>query len=176
MGPPVTEAQSGPLPPPPASLQPELGQPSGLLPLSSSAVLLVKLVCRVLIAAMTFISLIVLATNTNFDAFFAYRYVMFVIVLAFVYSLLQTALSIFHLTSGNRVSNSFAFLDFYGDLVLVYTLATGAAAGFGITVDLDRIIRGLNIDKGDYIEKNNATSSLLFLSSVCAVVTLVLSR
>uniref|UniRef100_A0A7N0VGE5 CASP-like protein n=1 Tax=Kalanchoe fedtschenkoi TaxID=63787 RepID=A0A7N0VGE5_KALFE len=181
---------SGLSPPPPMVQSPELGQQPVYSPPSTSTVLVVKLVCKALTAALIFISFIILVTNNTSDLiefactgavkyvkFYevsAYRYMLFIIVLALVYSLLQTAFSIFHITSQKRVHKGLAVLDFYGDLVLLYALATAAAAGFGATVDLRREISGEVLN--EFFGKGNATSSMLFFASICTAVSLVLSK
>ncbi|KAL0003077.1 hypothetical protein SO802_016858 [Lithocarpus litseifolius] len=99
-------------------------------------------------------------------------------VIGFAYTLLQIAFSIFHIIMGNHLINGDggALLDFYGDKVISYLLATGAAAGFGVTVDLKATFDGfgLVIDKSFY-EKAYASASLLLLAFVCTAILSVIS-
>uniref|UniRef100_A0A7N0VGJ3 CASP-like protein n=1 Tax=Kalanchoe fedtschenkoi TaxID=63787 RepID=A0A7N0VGJ3_KALFE len=148
-------------------------------PPSSSGVLPTMLVLRALTVALTFISLIVLATTTAYA-----RYVLFTMILGLLYSLLQAALTVYHLSSGKRVSNILVYLDFFGDLVLTYALATGAAACFAATVDTRKILEEefprLFDDAygnlfGKFFEKGDATGSMLFIGSICSSVSVVLS-
>uniref|UniRef100_A0A7N0UCL6 CASP-like protein n=1 Tax=Kalanchoe fedtschenkoi TaxID=63787 RepID=A0A7N0UCL6_KALFE len=155
---------------------------------SSSGILLTKLVLRALTIALTFIALLVLTTNTltviylgdygtltpmkvKFNDVISYRYMLFTILLGLLYSLLQTALTAFHLSSGKRISNILVYLDFFGDIVLLYALATGAAAGFAISIDLGEHLK----DYEKFLAKGNASASMLLLGSICSVVSLVFS-
>ncbi|KAA3481814.1 CASP-like protein 4D1 [Gossypium australe] len=58
-----------------------------------------------------------------------------------------------------------AFLvDFYGDKVISYVLASGSAAGFGATKDLKALADATNVDDlDDYFDKAYASASCFSL-------------
>ncbi|XP_050250446.1 CASP-like protein 4D1 [Quercus robur] len=161
-----------------------------MTPPTSSASRFVTLLWKVFNFVLLFISLIVLTTNTataytevltfkvRFNDIYACRYMLATNVIGFAYSLLQIAFSIFHIIMGNHLisGDGGALLDFYGDKVISYLLATGAAAGFGVTVDLKATfdVFGLFIDKSFY-EKAYASASLLLLAFVCTAILSVIS-
>lgn len=60
--------------------------------------------------------------------------------------------------------------------IVSYLLATGAAAGFGVTVDMKTLIELLStFDFGNFYAKGYASSSLLLLAFFCTAVLSVLS-
>uniref|UniRef100_M1CNK4 CASP-like protein n=1 Tax=Solanum tuberosum TaxID=4113 RepID=M1CNK4_SOLTU len=88
----------------------------------------VSLIVRVVTLIFLLISLIVIATNsyttsvsfidikTKSTDFYAYRYLISSVVIGMAYTLLQTAFSIFFVTTGNRLGGEgLCLLDFYGD-------------------------------------------------------------
>ncbi|XP_011069377.1 CASP-like protein PIMP1, partial [Sesamum indicum] len=90
-------------------------------------------------------------------------------------TLLQTAFTIFQVSTGNRLGgDGFTLLDFYGDKALSYMLATGAAAGFGLTVDLNRG-SGSDSDTKSFLNKANAAAALLFIAFIFSAVSSVFS-
>ncbi|KAM4104506.1 hypothetical protein ACJW30_06G163000 [Castanea mollissima] len=161
-----------------------------MVPPTSSASHIVTLLLKFFNFVLLFISLIVLTTNTataytedltfkvRFNGIYAYRYMLATNVFGVVYTLLQIAFSIFHIMMGNHLisGDGGALLDFYGDKVISYLLATGAAAGFGVTVDLKATFDaiGLVIDKSFY-EKAYASASLLLLAFICTAILSVIS-
>ncbi|KAK4489294.1 hypothetical protein RD792_005098 [Penstemon davidsonii] len=95
-------------------------------------------------------------------------------VIGMAYTILQTALTIFTVSTGNRLGgDGFAFLDFFGDKVISYLLATGAAAGFGLTVDSARGVDDSAI--GSYFQKANVSASLLFIGFLFVAISSVFS-
>ncbi|XP_019191992.1 PREDICTED: CASP-like protein PIMP1 [Ipomoea nil] len=148
---------------------------------------LINLVVRVFTIILLVASLIVLATDNityglgfydygyqfKFTDIYAYRYMLSVMVIGLVWILLQSAFTIFHFSSGNPLGgNAFAHIEFYGDKVISYLLGTGAAAGFGLTVDAKRFSE-LDSFENDFFNKANAAASLLliafFLSAISSV-------
>ncbi|XP_009761747.1 CASP-like protein 4D1 [Nicotiana tabacum] len=95
---------------------------------------LFMLTARILTFFFLLISLIVLATTEDFNQISAYRYTFSAIVIGLMYTFLQTALTIFHLISGQNICGDvLAHFEFYGDKVSSHLLATGATTGYGIT-------------------------------------------
>lgn len=56
---------------------------------------------------------------------------------------------------------------------LSYMLATGAAAGFGLTVDLNRV--GVDSDANDFLNKANAAAGLLLGGFIFSAVSSIFS-
>ncbi|KAL0349202.1 UNVERIFIED_CONTAM: CASP-like protein PIMP1 [Sesamum angustifolium] len=147
----------------------------------------IALVIRVVTLVFLVVSVIVMATTTatagtglaevkvKFNDFYAYRYVLAAGVIGIGYTLLQTAFTIFQVSTGNRLGgDGFTLLDFYGDKALSYMLATGAAAGFGLTVDLNRGF-GSDSDTQSFLNKANAAAALLLIAFVFSAVSSVFS-
>ncbi|CAL9008026.1 unnamed protein product [Prunus brigantina] len=141
-----------------------------------------SLILRILTFILLLISLIVLATNTigssdddskvRFTDFYAYRYMLATIVIGIAYTLLQLVLTIFNIV---RSGDSMPFLDFFGDKFISYVLATGAAAGFGLTVDLKRLMDASEVDTLNFDDKAFASASLLLLAFVTTAILSIIS-
>ncbi|KAL7147971.1 hypothetical protein ABFS83_06G146900 [Erythranthe nasuta] len=156
-------------------------------PPSTAVSPVVALIIRVITLISLVICLIIISTNsattyTDFLAikvkstdFYAYRYMLASAVIGLAYTLLQTAFAIFHATTGNRLGgDGFALVDFFGDKALSYILATGAAAGFGLAVDLKRI--GIASDaEHNFLNKGNAAAGVLFIGFIFSAVSSVFS-
>ncbi|PIN20830.1 hypothetical protein CDL12_06468 [Handroanthus impetiginosus] len=150
---------------------------------------IVILIVRVLTFISLLFSVIIIATNTatstvatsfglidikiNFSAFYAYRYMVATGVIGMAYALLQTAFTIFYVTTGTRFGgDGLAFLDFYGDKVFSYLLATGAGAGFGLTVDLKQ---NDDSETNSFLNKAIAAASLLLIGFIFSAISSVFS-
>ncbi|XP_061999493.1 CASP-like protein 4D1 [Rosa rugosa] len=153
--------------------------------LSSASSRTASFILRILAFAFSLISLIVLATNTviaidsdydeakvHFQDFYAYRYMLATIVVGTAYSLLQLVASICTAVSGRE---GMLVLAFFGDKFMSYVLATGAAAGFGVTVDLKRITDAEGLEMSKFYEKAYASASLLLLAFICTAVLSIIS-
>ncbi|KAK4489293.1 hypothetical protein RD792_005097 [Penstemon davidsonii] len=140
---------------------------------------LVALIVRIVTFGGLLISVIVLATTTGFNESYAYRYMLASGVIGMAYTILQTALTLFYLSTGNRLGgDGFAFLDFFGDKVISYMLATGAAAGFGLSVDLARLLQAqgnFNSTAESFLQKANVSASLLFMGFLFSAISSVFS-
>ncbi|XP_009761561.1 CASP-like protein PIMP1 [Nicotiana tabacum] len=147
----------------------------------------VGLIVRVLTFICLLISLILIATNTKtiptnigdvkikFSDFYAYRYLIATVVIGMAYTLLQTAFSIFLVTTGNRLGGEgFCLFDFYGDKFISYFLATGAAASFGMTQDLKQLQNG-DDTLNKFLGIADAAASLCLLGFIFAAVSSVFS-
>ncbi|PON56630.1 CASP-like protein 4D, partial [Parasponia andersonii] len=100
-------------------------------------------------------------------------YVFSTIVIGTAYAILQLPLTIYSVVSNGE---GIPLFDFYGDKVInlvtfgqimSYLLATGAGAGFGITKDTKSLFEMLNTDLGNFYDKSNAATCLLFLAFIC---------
>ncbi|KAI5346387.1 PREDICTED: CASP [Prunus dulcis] len=131
---------------------------------------LASLILRIITFILLLISLIVLGTNTmeinqsklRFQDIYAYRYMLSTIVIGTAYSLLQLALSIQNVVSGQ---DGILLLDFFGDKLISNLLATGTCA---LTVDTKRLTdadpRFVSIDIRKFYDKAYALASLLLLA------------
>ncbi|KAB1217896.1 hypothetical protein CJ030_MR3G014694 [Morella rubra] len=141
-------------------------------------------ILRALSFILLLISLIVLTTNTetlyvafdtikiHFNDIYAYRYMISAIVIGFVYSVIQLVLSVCHALKGHghRGDGGLRF-DFYGDSIIAYLLATGAAAGFGVTKDLKTAYELAGIDLGNkFYDQATASASVLLLAFFCTAI------
>ncbi|KAL3523805.1 hypothetical protein ACH5RR_016639 [Cinchona calisaya] len=195
----ATDHQHIAMPPPSTIEAPAADPPSTATPAlfatactctCTAGLVVIALVVRLLTFVFLLISLIIITTDTvtyddgfgleleaKFNDFYAYRYMLSSIVIGFTYTLVQIAFTIFQVSTGNRVggdTNMAMFhLDFYGDKVISYMLATGAAAGFGLTVDLNRFARN-DLDT-DFLDKAIAASSLLLVGFLFSAVSSVVS-
>ncbi|XP_048326698.2 CASP-like protein 4D1 [Ziziphus jujuba] len=143
-----------------------------------------SLVLRIFTLVLLLISLIVLTTNTKtievsdgsvrlrFSDVYSYKYVLAAIVFGTAYTLLQVGLSVFKVING---SDSNILFDFYGDKIMSYMLATGAAAGFGVTADMKQLFDASELYFHDFYDKAYASCSMLFFAFVCTAVLSVLS-
>ncbi|XP_031108500.1 CASP-like protein PIMP1 [Ipomoea triloba] len=172
---------------------------------------LINLVVRVFTIIFILASLIVLATDNityglgfyDYGGYqikstdiYAYRYMISVMVIGLVWILIQCVFTILHFSSGNPIGgNAFAYIEFYGDKVISYLLGTGAAAGFGLTVDAKRYGGfGLTVDakrsildsyenysssldsfENDFFNKANAAASLLLIAFLLSAISSVFS-
>ncbi|KAI3470714.1 hypothetical protein Pfo_027377 [Paulownia fortunei] len=149
----------------------------------------VSLIVRILTFVCLLISLILLTTATGtasvsdyvdikvrFKDFKAFRYLCATIVIGLAYTVVQTAFTIFQVSTGNRLGgHGLVYVDFYGDKAVSYILATGAAASFGMTQDLNSLIDVKNLGISHFINTTNAAASLCFLGFVFSVVSSVFS-
>ncbi|KAJ4903914.1 CASP-like protein 4D2 [Raphanus sativus] len=147
----------------------------------------VNLLLRVLTALFLVISVIVLTTNSvtigsikfHFNDVYAYRYMLAAAVIGLIYAAMQLFFTICQFSTGT--TNSFNYqLDFYGDKVISYLVATGSAAGFGVTKDLkDAFIALVSLDSTDpvdeFFSKGYASASLLLFAFLCLAVLSVFS-
>ncbi|KAJ1443165.1 Casparian strip membrane protein domain [Sesbania bispinosa] len=151
---------------------------SNSTPSSSTVTKTALLLLRVLTFVFLLIALILIAINKEtadvgdgetqefkFKDVHAYRYMLSTIVIGFVYNLLQMALSIFTVVSGNRVisGNGGYLFDFFGDKIISYFLLSGSAAGFGASEDLHRIFKAGDLPLNSFFGKANASASLLLI-------------
>ncbi|XP_022764537.1 CASP-like protein 4D1 [Durio zibethinus] len=159
-------------------------------PPSSTISRVITLLLKIVMFTLLLASLVVLVTDTatisvdlfpdstvHFDDIYTYRYVLASIIIGLVYSLLQTAFSLYHIATGNRLiagDGAFVF-DFYGDKAISYMVATGSAAGFGATKDLKALADAAKLDLDDYFDKAYASASLLLIAFFCAATLSVFS-
>ncbi|XP_027111003.1 CASP-like protein PIMP1 [Coffea arabica] len=157
-------------------------------PPSTAVSPIVSLLVRILTFVCLLISVIILITNTytersdygdvktKFTDFHAYRYLLGAIVIGLAYTLFQTALTIFLVSTGNRIGgDGMLQLDFYGDKVISYVLATGAAASFGMTQDFKRLVDRSDSGVDKFLSKADAATSLCLLGFLFAAISSIFS-
>ncbi|KAA3481815.1 CASP-like protein 4D1 [Gossypium australe] len=66
-------------------------------------------------------------------------------------------------------------VDFYGDKVISYVLASGSADGFGATKDMKALADATNVDDLDDYYKAYASASFLLFAFTCAAILSVFS-
>ncbi|RID67309.1 hypothetical protein BRARA_D02396 [Brassica rapa] len=158
-------------------------------PLVSLRVVLLSL--RVLTVAFLVITVIILSTNSvtivsqgnslkfHFKDVYAYRYMFSAAIIGLLYAVIQLFFSISELAT--RTKNPFNYqLDFYGDKIISYLVATGSAAGFGVTKDLkDTFLALVVLDSTDPVDKlfsrGYASASMLLFAFFCLAVLSVFS-
>ncbi|CAN4096079.1 unnamed protein product [Withania somnifera] len=151
--------------------------------------LVVPLVIRVITFIFVLVSLIVIATD-SFDAFdiygfpvkvtsndvYAYRYIISADAIGMAYTLLLVVLTIFQVNSGNPIGRGLAYFEFYSDKVILFLLATGAAAGLGLTVEYNRLVDDdITKDVQDFLNTANASASLLLVASIFSAISSIFS-
>ncbi|CAA3002237.1 CASP PIMP1 [Olea europaea subsp. europaea] len=171
-------APIGPTPSNVASQENSKDNTSSAPPLSRVISPIVSLILRILTLVCLFVSLILLTTASHesitFTFFRAYRYLCATIVIGLAYSLLQTAFTIFHVSTGNRIGvDGLDYIDFYGDKVVSYVLATGAAASFGMTQELKNLDSGAGTTK--FIMTTDAATSLCLLAFLFTAISSIFS-
>ncbi|XP_049354816.1 CASP-like protein PIMP1 [Solanum verrucosum] len=156
----------------------------GLEPLVGS------LVMRLITFSCLLVSLIVIATN-SFDTFniyglpirvdstdiHVYRYMISADVIGMAYTLLLIVLIFFQVKSGSPIDSGLAYFEFYGDKIILFLLATGAAAGLGLTVEYNRIKDNDETTQNiqNFINIANASASVLLLGSISSAISSIIS-
>ncbi|KAL7108984.1 hypothetical protein ACP275_06G147800 [Erythranthe tilingii] len=155
-------------------------------PPSTAVSPVIALIIRSITLMSLVICLIIISTNTattyvDFETFkikstdfYAYRYMLASAVIGMAYTLLQTAFTICHATTGIRLGgDGFTLVEFFGDKALSYVLGTGAAAGFGLSVDLKRV--DTSDAEHNFLNKANLAAGVLFIGFIFSAVSSVFS-
>ncbi|KAM3338692.1 CASP-like protein PIMP1 [Capsicum galapagoense] len=106
--------------------------------------------------------------------FYAYRYMLACSSAGFVYSLLQTAIAIIQFKTGDCISDKLSHFDVYADKIMSMIVGTGAAAGFGLTVDLNRLPNRAMVTV-DFLNKENAAASFCIVGFACNMISSFIS-
>ncbi|CAE6039207.1 unnamed protein product [Arabidopsis arenosa] len=151
----------------------------------------VLLLLRVLTAAFLVITVVLISTNTvtlevlrtsikmRFNDVYAYRYMLSAAVIGLLYAVVQLFITISQFATGITHPLSYQF-NFYGDKIISYLLATGSAAGFGVSKDLkDTYLALIEFESTDpvdkFFSKGYASASLLLFAFVSLAVLSVFS-
>uniref|UniRef100_A0A803P1T9 CASP-like protein n=1 Tax=Cannabis sativa TaxID=3483 RepID=A0A803P1T9_CANSA len=159
------------------------------LVLMSTVTRIVCLGLWLFIVILLFIALIVLATNSktiedipitlNVQNVSAYSYMLSVIVFGLVYSLWRLGFSIYLFITNVK---GYFLIDFYGDKIISYLLATGTAAGFAATKDVktyfSQQFQFLDLEDGEldgFCSMGYASASLVLIAFICTAMLSVMS-
>ncbi|KAM7271118.1 hypothetical protein ACFE04_030332 [Oxalis oulophora] len=109
--------------------------------------------------------------RVEFHDVYSYRYMMATIVFGMLYALLQMVFKFYSFNTRKSIiaGDGGLLFDFYGDKVITYFMATGAAAGFGATKDLQ------GSDSSSFYDKGYASASLLLLAFFCSAIISIFS-
>ncbi|KAK6790994.1 hypothetical protein RDI58_010075 [Solanum bulbocastanum] len=110
----------------------------------------------------------------HFTDFYAYRYMLACSGTGFLYSLIQTAIAIIQAKTGDCISDKLTHFDVYADKIMSMIVGTGAAAGFGLTVDLNRLPNHAMVTV-DFLNKENAAASFCLAGFVCNMISSFIS-
>ncbi|XP_073042026.1 CASP-like protein PIMP1 [Primulina eburnea] len=162
-------------------------------PPSTAVPPVVALAARMITFICLLVSAVVMVTNKinmidaesiKFSDFYVYRYMLAAAVIGIAYTLLQAALTLLHVLTGNKIGgDGLRTVDFFGDKVVSYLLATGAAACFGFTVDVKRLndasenVAGIagNTDTDKFLNKANAAAAVLFVGFIFSALSSIIS-
>ncbi|KAM6598897.1 hypothetical protein CsatA_018506 [Cannabis sativa] len=102
------------------------------------------------------------------------KYMLSVIVFGLVYSLWRLGFSIYLFIANVK---GYFLIDFYGDKIISYFLATGTAAGLAVTKDLNAFfnqqLEDYEID--EFCSKGYASASLVLIAFLCTAILSVMS-
>ncbi|KGN51298.1 hypothetical protein Csa_008715 [Cucumis sativus] len=156
--------------------------------MASKGLRIASLILRNLTFILTFISLLIVATNSKtvlidgtvgevkvkFNNVASYRYLVATAVIGGALSLLQIVFNIYHLITNGEGTPLFYM---FSDQLLTYLLLSGASAGLGAGIDLRVNIKELleGTYFNSFFDKANAGSAILLLAFVCAAIVSVLS-
>ncbi|XP_030451374.1 CASP-like protein 4D1 [Syzygium oleosum] len=149
-----------------------------------------SLALRLLTLVFLVVAMAVLAANTEtlqinmktelkirFRDVYAYRYMLGTIVVGAAYTLIQIVRTLHRICKMNQLINrdDGSLFDFFTDKIASYLLATGSAAGFGVTKDMKSLLGGLGLPFNKFFDKGYAAASLLLLAFVCTALLSILS-
>ncbi|KAL8053116.1 hypothetical protein ABFS82_05G052100 [Erythranthe guttata] len=139
-----------------------------------------SLTARVVTLVSLIVSAAVLKTNTvsfddvtflSYKTFHSYKYTFYVTIFGIVYTLLQLPSAIYYMKQKTHLISSFGYLkfNFYADKIVVFLLATGAGAAFGLTMDLKKLDSNGNDSKvQDFLTIAYIPSAFLLVGGIAA--------
>ncbi|KAI5674009.1 hypothetical protein M9H77_14373 [Catharanthus roseus] len=131
-------------------------------------------------------------TKTSFTFLHAYRYVVAVAAIGFLYTLVQIPLAMYESCTGKRLihNSSMPYLDLYGDMVISLLLGSGVGVGLGVTLEMKRFLNPffdillslglIDVDEArskasKFLDKGLISSGILLGGFTLMVVTTILS-
>ncbi|KAL3512475.1 hypothetical protein ACH5RR_025192 [Cinchona calisaya] len=131
-------------------------------------------------------------TKTSFSDLHAYRYVVAVAGVGFVYSLIQLPFAIHYAATEKRWirNDCLPEFDFYGDKLVSFLLASGVGVGFGVTFEIKRFLNavfaafaalgGTDIDEqqsktSKFFDRGNIATGILLVGFATMAITSILT-
>ncbi|OQU83619.1 CASP-like protein 4D1 [Sorghum bicolor] len=158
---------------------------------SERALAAVSLALRVLTLLLLIASLIIMVTdkiyvgpfsavedppNFTFRDRLAYRYVVSAAVIGCAYTLLVLPFAVIHLAQGRKIGRGGATVVLiFTDVVFAMLIATGAAAGLGLTVEAQRFPEFLDSDSKKFLNMVDLSCGLMLGATVCMVFMITIS-
>jgi len=159
---------------------------------SERALAAVSLALRVLTLLLLIASLIIMVTdkiyvgpfsavedppNFTFRDRLAYRYVVSAAVIGCAYTLLVLPFAVIHLAQGRKIGRGGATVVLiFTDVVFAILIATGAAAGLGLTVEtIQRLAKFMNSDSKKFLNMVDLSCGLMLGATVCMVFMITIS-
>ncbi|CAD6256785.1 unnamed protein product [Miscanthus lutarioriparius] len=158
---------------------------------SQRALAAVSLVLRVLTLLLLIASLIIMVTNKIYFGPFsavedppnftfrdrlAYRYVVSAAVIGCAYTLLVLPFDVIPVAQGRKIGRGGATVVLiFTDVVFAVLIATGAAAGLGLTVDSQRFPELLDSDTKNFCNMVDLSCGLMLGATVCMVIMITIS-
>ncbi|CAD6256784.1 unnamed protein product [Miscanthus lutarioriparius] len=156
---------------------------------SERAAATASLLLRVLTLLLLVASIVILVTNKiyapfrnvvdppniTFRDFYAYRYVLSAAVIGGAYTLLVLPFAAIHVAQERRIGRdrrAIALLIFT-DVVFAVLIATGAAAGLGLTVESQRFPQGP--DFANFFKLVDVSCGLMLVATLCMVIIIMVS-
>ncbi|WOK97528.1 hypothetical protein Cni_G06236 [Canna indica] len=160
---------------------------------SSKGAQFAALALRIFVFFFSLVALIILATTTvtvpdpesetgksklRFKDVLAYRYLFSVAIIGCAYALIQIPISALSITKGKKIISRKALrLYIFADLVFALLLASGAGAGFGLTVDLKRafnkVFKAAGLQDDPLVTDVNKALNLVHASTGCILMAAV---
>ncbi|KAJ1275809.1 hypothetical protein BS78_05G165200 [Paspalum vaginatum] len=114
--------------------------------------------------------------NITFRDFYAYRYVLSVAVIGCAYTLLLLPFAAIHVAQGRRVGRGRGIaLLIFTDVVFAVLIATGAAAGLGLTVEIQRAAQDSSSDFKNFYNLVDVSCGLMLGATICMVIIIMIS-
>ncbi|PUZ45160.1 hypothetical protein GQ55_8G200000 [Panicum hallii var. hallii] len=147
-----------------------------------------SLLLRVLTLLLLIASLVIIVTNKvyapftdvvdppnlTFRDFSAYRYVLSAAVIGCAYTLLVLPFAAIHVVQGKRFGRGRGIaLIIFTDVVLAVLIATGAAAGLGLTVEFQRSPQ--DSDFKNFLNLVDVSCGLMLGATICMVIMIMIS-
>ncbi|XP_020526172.1 CASP-like protein 4D2 isoform X2 [Amborella trichopoda] len=120
------------------------------------------------------------------------RYLLSASVIGCAYSLIQIPFAVYWVSTSKRLIRNIClpYFDFYGDKIIALFLASAVGVGFGVTVELKKLLDGFidslrflgedqfaseasKLDK--FFDKGNVSTGFILLAFICMAILSILS-
>ncbi|CAL4992700.1 unnamed protein product [Urochloa decumbens] len=155
---------------------------------SDRALSAVSLLLRVLTLLLLIASIAIIVTNKvygpftdvvdppnyTFRDFYTYRYVLSAAVIGSAYTLLVLPFAAIHVAQGRKIARGRGIaLLIFADVVFALLIATGAAAGLGLTVELQHPLQ-FSVFK-NFLNLVDVSCGLMLGATICMVIMIMIS-